>query len=245
MWRLIAIIRLSAIAALLVIGVLITLLIGLLPKSFFNIIVRFWFQVVLWVIGVRCRYSGNPIGEVTLVVSNHTSWADVLVVGARWPMTFLAMQEVRSWPLVGWLAERVGTLFIERGRGAPQAIDEITALLKSGQHVLLFPEGRTGDGRSTGKFYPRIFQAAVNAGVGVQPVSIFYKDSNRPPGQSSRISMENIGFNRSAWSTLCGPPIDVEIMAFAPIDTAMSREMLASTARMMIQTHMDARTGKG
>ena len=104
---------------LLVIGVFITLLGRLLSKPLFDELVRLWFRAVLLVIGVRCRYVGEPIKDVSSCDQQTIlSWADVLVVGARWPMTFSGHGAGPvPGPLVGWLAERAGTLFIEQGRG--------------------------------------------------------------------------------------------------------------------------------
>jgi 1-acyl-sn-glycerol-3-phosphate acyltransferase len=108
-------------------------------------------------------------------VANHVSWLDIPVLGAQGEIAFLSKAEVRDWPLVGWLAELTGTLFI--ARGANQAAGTATRVAErvlSGHSVLIFPEGTTSDGTRPLRFHPRLLAAAQGTGVGVQPVALRY-----------------------------------------------------------------------
>lgn len=109
-----------------------------------------------------------------LVVANHLSWIDVLAVAAVAPVRLLAKREVRTWPLLGGLAVRTGALFVDRSglRDLPATVEETAAALRGGADVVVFPEGSTWCGAAAGPFSRAAFQAAIDAGVPVQPVAI-------------------------------------------------------------------------
>ncbi|WP_426149871.1 lysophospholipid acyltransferase family protein [Pseudomonas sp. DC3000-4b1] len=138
-----------------------------------------WTQCFLSALARRLPYEYRVFGQLPtkpmLWVSNHVSWADVLVLGQLAPLTFLAKADVRQWPLLGWLAERAGTLFIRRGGGesAPLRLG-MAEHLRQGGSVLVFPEGTTTDGSGTATFHARLLGAAIEAGVAVQPVALKY-----------------------------------------------------------------------
>jgi hypothetical protein len=89
----------------------------------------------------------------------------------------LAKAEVREWPVAGALAVRGGSLFIERDRlrALPETVARIADALRAGAAVVAFPEGSTWCGRAQGRFRRAVFQAALDAGVPVQPVHLRYR----------------------------------------------------------------------
>lgn len=91
-------------------------------------------------------------------------------------MGFVAKREIAGWPLVGWLATIGQTIFHQRGNteSLGGVLQEMLLRLQSGKPVGVFPEGRTRGGTEVGPFHARIFQAAVEAGVPVQPVALRY-----------------------------------------------------------------------
>jgi 1-acyl-sn-glycerol-3-phosphate acyltransferase len=118
-----------------------------------------------------------------LVVANHVSWLDVYLLNALAPARFVAKSEVRRWPLVGAMAATCGTLFIVRGsyRDAARVKDEVAAALRRGERVVVFPEATTTDGTRVARFYAALLQAAIDAGVPVQPVAIRYVGPDGAP----------------------------------------------------------------
>jgi 1-acyl-sn-glycerol-3-phosphate acyltransferase len=139
------------------------------------------FSGVLRALGVRLDVRGDPsfrerIPRGALVVTNHVSWLDVVVVSAVRPMRSLAKAEIRGWPLIGRLATRAGTLFLdrERLRSLPGTIGELTGVLRAGGTVGVYPEGTTWCGLASGAFRPAAFQAAIDGGVPVRPVALRY-----------------------------------------------------------------------
>jgi 1-acyl-sn-glycerol-3-phosphate acyltransferase len=240
MWNLVASARVVMVLPVVAFGLIISPFLGIMPNKAFNRIAQSWYRTLLAIMGIRCRFTGEKIKDVALVVCNHISWADILVIGVNWPYVFLAMRDVAHWPVVGWLARAAGSLFIDRGRGAHQAIQQVSEVLASGRHVVLFPEGKTTTGTTVKRFHSRLFQAAVEAGVPVQPIGIFYHDSGRPRQNGSRITFaDEAGLVKSVWRTLAGPPINAEIRVFSPIGPHEDRQHLATMAHVQVSQHVE------
>ncbi|CAJ1500911.1 lysophospholipid acyltransferase family protein [[Mycobacterium] kokjensenii] len=142
-------------------------------------------RLVLRCFGVRVRTTGGPVRNLRgmLVVSPHVSWLDVFVIGAVSPGTFVARADLIGWPGIGALARLMRIIPIERDslRGLPEVVDTVAARLRSGRTVVAFPEGTTWCGRAHGRFYPAMFQAAVDASRPVQPLQLTYHHRDGSP----------------------------------------------------------------
>ncbi|MFF4319585.1 1-acyl-sn-glycerol-3-phosphate acyltransferase [Streptomyces sp. NPDC001568] len=172
-----AVLRLAAALALLVLGVLTAPPVRLLPARSRHALVRAWATVLLRSLGVRITVHGAPGPDGgRLIVANHISWLDIPLVAAVLPSRMLAKSDIRGWPVIGGLAARAGTLFIERDRirALPATVDTLTRVLLGGDRVTVFPEGSTWCGRAQGPFRRAAFQSALDARVPVQPVRIGY-----------------------------------------------------------------------
>lgn len=115
-----------------------------------------------------------------LLVANHVSWIDIYVINAALPAAFVSKAEVRNWPLIGWLAAKNDTVFLQRGsRGHARVINaQVADILGQGKHVAVFPEGTTTDGCSLLHFHAALIQPALAAGRPVLPVAISYWETN-------------------------------------------------------------------
>ncbi len=175
-----ALLRLTALAVLLLAGIAVVLtpLGRCLPAA----AVRWWCRRLVRAAGVRVRVTGTapPEGGL-LLVANHVSWLDVPLLAAVRPARMLAKSEIRHWPVAGAVAARAGVLFIERDRlrALPDTVATLTGALRAGAAVAAFPEGSTWCGRAQGPFRRAVFQAALDAGVPVQPVRIRYGTGER------------------------------------------------------------------
>lgn len=168
-----------AVAALVVIAVAAVALpvFPLLTSAARGRVLRLVARALLAAIGVRHSLRGRLPRQGALIVANHVSWLDVLVLLAYAPVRLLAKREVRSWPVVGALAAVAGTVFIDRGRPRtlPGVVAGLTATLRAGGVIAVFPEGTTWCGRTGGRFRPAMFQAAVDARVPVAPVTLRFQ----------------------------------------------------------------------
>ena len=131
-------------------------------------------RAMLAALGVEHDATGRLPTRRALVAANHMSWLDALVVLAYAPARLLAKREVRTWPVIGWVAAALGTVFIDRSRPRtlPATVREVAAALRAGAVVAVFPEGTTWCGRSSGPFRPALFQAAIDAQAPVVPVTL-------------------------------------------------------------------------
>jgi 1-acyl-sn-glycerol-3-phosphate acyltransferase len=144
-----------------------------------------WARAFLRVLGVRLEVRqgpGTPPGSA-LLVANHISWLDPLVIAATVPCRTLAKREIAGWPVIRSLATGGGAIFIDRDRLStlPATVAEITDALRDGHSVAAFPEGTTWCGRGMGPFRPAVFQAAIDAGVPVRPIALRFLDGNGDP----------------------------------------------------------------
>lgn len=138
--------------------------------------------------GIRTIVSGQPVHGGTLFVSNHISWADIPVYGGALGVAFVAKAEVGSWPLIGRMAARVGTIFVareRRGETGAQA-EAIRDRLRAGGDVMLFAEGTTSDGLGVLPFRSSLF-AAADAAARVQPVAIAWQAADGAPLSAERL----------------------------------------------------------
>ena len=121
------------------------------------------------------RHGVLPVGG--LLAANHLSYLDILVLGAAQPMVFLSKSEVRHWPLVGYLTDCAGTLFIRRDKKSDVArFDEAFARVVNAEVVLgIFPEGTTTDSHRVLPFHASLFGSAAKAQWPVTPAWIGYE----------------------------------------------------------------------
>ena len=90
----------------------------------------------------------GPLPKSGLLVSNHLSYLDIILIGSLTPAVFVSKADVRGWPVFGWLAELAGTVFIERERRlhVGEVNGQIASALADGLLVVIFPEGTSTDG---------------------------------------------------------------------------------------------------
>lgn len=138
-------------------------------------VTSWWHNRVADILDITVTVTGYRPRPPALMISNHVSWLDVVILGGLTPTDFLSKHEVRNWPIIGWLAARSGTLFIRRGDGEAAAVSEQIATRLASQGLLtLFPEGTTTDGREVRPFFSRLFAAALSTRTTIVPVALRY-----------------------------------------------------------------------
>ena len=137
-----------------------------------------FYRGALRILGIRIRvFSDFSPRRPLFVVANHVSYLDVFVLGSLIPAVFVSKEEVRDWPVVGWVASLQKTIFIARQR--TQAGDQLAPLgkaLEEGFNVIMFPEGTSTDGASILPFKSALFEAPKRANAYTQPVSLIYRE---------------------------------------------------------------------
>lgn len=140
-----------------------------------------WCKAMLRVLNVHLDVKGIVAKSPRLLVSNHVSWLDIIVLCSQRAVTFVAKNEVMAWPIIGFMARQTGTLFMRRGfsQQSNQIIQAMAWRLRQGRTIALFPEGTTTNGETVGHFHPRMYQAAILARTPVQAVAIQYHGDAR------------------------------------------------------------------
>lgn len=137
-----------------------------------------WSRQLVRLLGIRIEPPGNALADLEhgLLVGNHISFIDVFVINALLPSAFVAKSEVAQWPLIGWLARRAGTVFIERGsrKAAHLTHQHMLEALEAGRRLAIFPEGTTTAGDGVLPFHGALFQSAIDAAVPVHAVALSY-----------------------------------------------------------------------
>ena len=176
--------------------------------------VQAWARKMLAVLGIGLQVRGVPAPHgPMLLVANHVSWLDILVMHAARHCRFVSKAEVRHWPLIGTLATGAGTLYIERKsrRDALRVVHEMAARLQAGDVLAVFPEGTTSDGVDLLPFHANLIQAAVAADAPAQPVALQFLDAatGRPSVTAAYIGDDTLV--ASLWRTVSGPPITATV----------------------------------
>jgi 1-acyl-sn-glycerol-3-phosphate acyltransferase len=201
-----------------------------------------WSVGLLRLFGFRLRRFGRPLPGATVFVANHVSWVDIVMLHSQRAMGLVAKHEIARWPLVGWMAQRGGTIFHRRGstESLGGVLHEMRARLHAGHSVGEFPEGRTRDGQEVGPFHARIFLAAVEAGVPVQPVALRYGAQG---DAQTRVAFQPGEHFFGNFLRLLGEPArPAEVHFLEPIvpGEADGRRRIAELARERIVAAMDS-----
>lgn len=144
-----------------------------------------WSHALLRILGIELEPAGSTLAPGTMLVANHVSWIDIFVINALSPAAFISKHEVRTWPVIGWLAARNETVFLRRGsRGHAKIVNaEIATLLDAGRNVAVFPEGTTTDGSHVLHFHAALLQPAIEAGHPLQTVALSYHTRDGRPSR--------------------------------------------------------------
>lgn len=195
---------------------------------------RLWSRLMLRIFGIRLVLLGTlPVGP-SLVVANHISWLDIVMLHAVYPVCFVSKAEIRRWPVVGFLATVAGTIYIHRGSHASRqrANRRLAARLKRGDTVAIFPEGGITPGYGVGRFHGRLLAAAIRTGAPVVPVAIRYA---RERDVYEEITLADQTFFGNLLRLLGQRPLRGEVMIGAPIgSTAARRNDLARKAQRVV-----------
>ncbi|MFH8365455.1 lysophospholipid acyltransferase family protein [Streptomyces sp. NPDC018031] len=202
-------------------------------------VVRARAQAVLDALDVRLEHRGGTLGEPgptgTLVVANHISWLDVIALLAVEPVTMLAKNQVGDWPLVGPLVKRAGTMFIDRDslRELPGTVARIADRLRAGRSVMVFPQGVTWCYGTGGPFRRAAFQAALDAGAPVRPVTLDYFQRRDPTTVAAFVGEDD--FARSLGRVIRAADLRVRVTVHRALPPAPGdRRALAARARAAV-----------
>ncbi|WP_455283548.1 lysophospholipid acyltransferase family protein [Cupriavidus necator] len=206
--------------------------------------IRRWSRRLLRILGVELEVVDATGAAVhgaarqgAMVVSNHISWLDIYVIHCWQPVRFVAKSEIRSWPVIGWLCDKTGTIFIERGRkrDAHRVLHNITDVMLQGDLVGVFPEGTTTDGTGVLPFHANLMQAPISGGLPVQPLGLNYLDAASGQPTLAAAYIGDTTLLQSLEAILRAPRIKVRlVIGPALVPVSGDRRELAGSAREVV-----------
>lgn len=218
-----------------------------LSKATHDRLLRWWSRRVLAICGVTVRLVVPPSdasGQAAIrhgktgamLVMNHVSWIDIYVVHTLRAAHFVAKSEIASWPLIGYLTAKTGTVFIERGRrhAVREANQRVAVLLAEGGLVAVFPEGTTTDGSTLLPFHANLMQPVIETAVPLVPAALRYVTREGEPTRAAAYIGDTNLFD-SMVTIMRNAPIVAELHLLAALDVkGLTRHEAAHAARTAI-----------
>lgn len=186
-----------------------------------------------WIIGARVKLEGAPVREHTLLIANHTSWLDILLLGGSVGSAFVSKDDLGH-SLIHWLADQNGTTYVKRThvKGAKEQAKAVARALERKQPVTVFPEGTTGPGTHLLPFRSTLLEAVnyADKDIEIRPVAIDYGSSRaefgwfgEEPGKDNVLRL----LGRSG-------TVRVNLSLLAPLERGADRKELTRMAREAI-----------
>jgi 1-acyl-sn-glycerol-3-phosphate acyltransferase len=185
--------------------------------------VQQWSAQLITVLGIQLRVVGTPI-QSGLLVANHISWLDNVAIHAAHFCRFVAKSDIKGWPLIGYLTDQSGMLFVERTsrKDSHRVVQTVAEQLRKGDCVAVFPEGTTGEGRELLPFHANMIRFTDTASGEQSFAPCFVGEDT---------------LFQSVWRTLNAKSITVTLQFGAPQTTeSRDRRTWASDLRTSIHT---------
>jgi len=203
-------------------------------------------RVILAVLGIEMKAEGlenwKP-GHAYMLVSNHLSYIDTLLIASVQPVVLVSTMEVRETPFLGQVVNASGCLFVER-RSRERLREEIklmTDTLKEGFSLAFFPEGTTTNGSSVLEFKSSLFAPAQRAEVEVLPVVVQLEMVNgqsvSPANRDLFCYHSDMEFHPHLLALAGAERTRVTLKILPAISAAGSREEVASLSHAAIVSH--------
>ena len=211
--------------------------VGLSARSALN---HLWSKILMVVCGVKVQVSGHPpMTGAALWVANHVSWIDIFILSSVRCVAFIAKRDIRNWPVIGWLVDKAGTVFIDRTqRNSVRHVGEqMQAMFGRGQVVGLFAEGTTSTGFDVLPFHASLFEPPLRARVLIQPIALRFFYRGQRSDRIAFVGEQSLVRNLSILLASRGACVDVEFLpALTPADyEGWPRAQLAAATREAIR----------
>lgn len=198
-----------------------------------------------WLLRIKVHiHSRMSSSRPQLLVANHVSWTDILVLGCVHPLCFLAKKEVASWPVIGVFARLQGTVFVDRThrRGLPAVNAAMAKAMRAGEPVVLFAEATTSDGTRIKRFHASHFAAAREVlrqdaacqRVVLQPVAVSFTRRNGLPldrrGRADLAWYGDMTLLPHLWRLMRAGPLDCSLVFARPLAYERDADLKSSAA---------------
>ena len=211
-----------------------------------NKLIQNWSKRLLSIFGIELKLMNQAIlpNNPFLLAANHISWMDIHAINAFKPIRFVAKSDVEGWPIFGWMAKQLGTVFINRDnyRHGKHVASEVSEVLET-QSVCIFPEGTSTVGEVVLPFKPNLFESAVTAGVPVYSLAISYRSSESGERSDAAAFVGEMGLLESMAKILNERRLIVELTFLPPSraapEVSRDRKWLALHSQEAISNYLN------
>lgn len=195
-----------------------------------NRFTRLWSRGIARLVNLRVTVTGaQPDLAGALIVSNHTSYLDIITHGSLFPVRYAAKADIAAWPFLGWYLGQSRPIWTDRSsrQASEKALRAFTKTMKRGIPLIVYPEGTTTDGaHGILPFKSTAFEAAITGNVPVIPILTRYRDV---PGRPTVCWYGDMTLMPHVWQVLGYPSIEAEVRFLAPVyPEGRSRKELAA-----------------
>lgn len=237
----IGLLRFCMLSLLLVLAFILIFISVVIPVKLWRYVVKYWCRVFFMILGIKITITGHSnlhshYNPNTVVVANHISWLDIPLINSIFSVSFISMQELRSWFIVGFLAEKLNTIFISRAnkKDLLRINQQVSKVLQRNGSVMFFPEGATSTGESVKDFKSSLFESVIMSESKIIPLVLSYTiKGKRTQGVTYA---GGINFWQAFKNVLClhGIEAKVDIMPKLTIQPKDNRIDLANKAYQQI-----------
>ena len=210
----------------------------ILPRKWRKKMVQQWCIGLLRILKVKVIIHGDSSSllgsQPYLLVANHISWLDIHIINSIRPVIFVAKADVSKWPIFGYLASMLGTIFIQREKlsDIKRVIHLMKEKLTHQEVVAIFPEGTSTDGKTVLPFKSNLFEPAHQAHVDVLPIAIQYQEKGQYSDRAAFIGdMELIDSIKNILNT---NDLEAHIYLSEKLSAHLTRQELASQAHQLV-----------
>ncbi len=128
--------------------------------------------------GIRVFQEGELPEQPSILMGNHRSYVDAILIPAKRPVAFVARIESKSWPIIGWSANTLHTIWVQRKskESRKETREQVKQRLREGFGIVIFPEGTTHKGPDLLEYRPSMFYISAEGGFPITPIAIEYRD---------------------------------------------------------------------
>ena len=188
--------------------------------------IQAWAREFIALLAIKLEAPALPQQQgPVLLVANHISFIDIVVLLATSPCRLVSKADVHHWPLIGPMAAAMGTVFIEREsrRDAMRVVHHMAEAFRDDAVLAVFPEGTTGDGRELLPFHGNLLQAAIATDTPVQPLALRYEDAASGALSRAPAYIGDDSLLQTLWRTLRTPGLQVRLTV-GLVEHAQGRE---------------------
>ena len=187
-----------------------------------------WSRRVLRALNVHCTCEGT-LPRNGMLASTHVSYLDVLVIAAHIPCVFVAKSQVRKWPVVGWITNLAGTLYVSReNRGDVKRVAAaFRPIINLGLVAVVFPEGTSTNSHEVRPFYSSLFEPAVDCDFPITSAWVGYKVPEPYKVENNVCFWGDMGFAPHLIRLMSTPRIDAKLVFGRSIEHPTDRKEAA------------------